>query len=46
MSTPTHIFQENGSSRFPLIDNLRPFEDQIRFTLTQMDGSSFWALSL
>ncbi|MCO7204019.1 hypothetical protein NH287_11030 [Microbacterium sp. CnD16-F] len=46
MSTPTHIFQEHGSSRFPLIDNLRPFEEQIRFTLTQMDGTSFWALSL
>ncbi|MDT3329895.1 hypothetical protein Q9S78_04355 [Microbacterium sp. KSW-18] len=46
MTTPTHILQENGSSRFPLIDNLRSFEDQLRFTLTQMDGSSFWAFSL
>ncbi len=46
MTTPTHILQENGSSRFPLIDALRSFEDQIRFTLTQMDGTSFWALSL
>lgn len=46
MSTPTHIFQENGSSRFPLIDNLRPFDEQIRFTVKQMDGTTFWALSL
>ncbi|MFJ6678463.1 hypothetical protein ACIQLK_04955 [Microbacterium sp. NPDC091382] len=46
MTTPTHIIQENGSSRFPLIDNLRSFEEQIRFTVAQMDGSSFWALSL
>lgn len=30
----------------PLIDTLRPFEEQLRFTLNRMDGSKLWAYSL
>ena len=42
----THITQENGYSRMALIDNFRPYPDQIRFTLNLMDGSKFWSWSL
>lgn len=42
----THITQRNGHSRMALIDSFRPYPEQIRFTLRQMDGSSFWAWSL
>ncbi len=36
----------NGSSRGALIDYVRPYPDQIRFSLNRMNGSSFWAWSL
>lgn len=42
----THIEQMNGSSRGPLVDSIRPYPDQIRFSLNRMNGSSFWAYSL
>lgn len=46
MTRPTHITQQNGSSRSVLVDTVRPFPDQIRFALGRMNGSSFWAWSL
>ncbi|MDJ1114601.1 hypothetical protein [Microbacterium dauci] len=46
MTEPTHIVQSNGFSRMPLIDTLRPFEEQLRFTLNRMDGATLWAYSL
>ncbi|WP_431075153.1 hypothetical protein [Microbacterium phyllosphaerae] len=46
MSDPTHISQKNSASRWPLIDNFRPYPEQIRYSLGRMDGSSFWAWSL
>lgn len=46
MSRRTHIAQMNGSSRGPLVDSIRPYVDQIRFSLGRMNGSSFWAYSL
>lgn len=42
----SHITQRNGASRMPLVDDIRPYEDQIRFTLNRMDGTTFWAWSL
>lgn len=46
MTRPTHISQMNGSSRGALIDDFRPYPEQIRYAVNQMDGSSFWAWSL
>lgn len=43
---PTHITQMNGSSRGALLDTIRPYRDQIRFSLNRMNGSSYWAYSL
>lgn len=44
--TRTHVTQQNGYSRMALIDSLRPYPDQIRFSLNRMNGTSFWAWSL
>ena len=46
MTKPTHITQRNGRSRGALLDEFRPYSEQIRFVLLQMNGSSFWAYSL
>lgn len=46
MSHHTHVTQSNGFSRGPLIDSIRPYEDQLRFSLGRMNGTSFWAYSL
>ncbi|MEV7611025.1 hypothetical protein AB0N61_16175 [Microbacterium sp. NPDC089320] len=46
MNQPTHIRQINGSVRGALVDYVRPYPDQIRFSLNQMNGSSTWAWSL
>lgn len=46
MTRRTHIEQMNGSSRGPLVDSIRPYPDQLRFSLNRMNGSSFWAYSL
>lgn len=46
MTSPTHIAERNGSSRMPLVDDIRPYPEQIKFTLNRMNGSSFWAWSL
>ncbi|MGH7218060.1 MAG: hypothetical protein ACREGE_01250 [Candidatus Microsaccharimonas sp.] len=43
---PTHVQQVNGSSRSALLDSMRPYPEQIRFTLNQMNGTSFWAYSV
>jgi len=43
---PTHVQQVNGSSRSALLDSMRPYPEQIRFTLNRMNGTSFWAYSL
>lgn len=46
MSGPTHIEQTNGFTRGALLDDLRPYPEEIRFSLGRMNGSSFWAYSL
>lgn len=46
MAQRTHVEQSNGFSRGPLIDSIRPYEDQLRFSLGRMNGTSFWAYSL
>lgn len=46
MAHHTHVTQSNGFSRGPLIDSIRPYEDQLRFSLGRMNGTSFWAYSL
>ena len=46
MTVRTHVMQMNGSGGGPLLDIFRPYPDQIRYTLNQMDGTSFWAFSL
>lgn len=46
MTGRTHIVESNGYSRGPLIDTIRPYPDQIRFSLNRLDGSSVWAYSL
>ncbi|WP_431075446.1 hypothetical protein [Microbacterium phyllosphaerae] len=46
MSQPTHIRQINGSMRGALVDYVRPYPEQIQFSLNQMNGSSTWAWSL
>ena len=46
MTKPTHIRQVDGVSRGPLIDSIRPYPDQIRYSLTRMNGTSKWAYSL
>lgn len=42
----THVSQLNGYSRGPLIDTIRPYPNQIRFSLNRLNGSSSWAYSL
>lgn len=46
MTAPTHITERNGSSRMLLVDDIRPYPEQIRFTLNRLNGTSFWAWSL
>lgn len=46
MNSPTHIRQINGFTRGALIDDLRPYPEEIRFVLSRMNGTSFWAWSL
>lgn len=46
MTTPTHITQLNGFGRSALVDVMRPHEDQIRFSLKRMNGTTLWAYSL
>lgn len=37
---------ENGRRRVPLVDSIRPYEEQLRFTLGRLTGTSLWAFSL
>lgn len=46
MTQRAHVVQSNGLSRGPLIDSIRPYSDQLRFSLGRMNGTSFWAYSL
>ncbi|MFT3798346.1 hypothetical protein [Microbacterium sp.] len=46
MTPITHLREVNGFSRGPLLDSFEPYPDQIRYSLNQMDGTSFWAYSL
>jgi hypothetical protein len=46
MNSLTHIRQINGFTRGALIDDLRPYPEEIRFVLSRMNGTSFWAWSL
>lgn len=46
MTRDTHVVQSNGFSRGPLVDVVRPYADQLRFSLNRMNGTSFWAYSL
>lgn len=46
MTGDTHVVQSNGFSRGPLVDVVRPYADQLRFSLNRMDGSQLWAYSL
>lgn len=45
-SKPTHVRQINGAHREAFLDDTRPYPEKIRFTLSQMDGSSFWSFAL
>ena len=38
MSVDTHISEINGYSRGALINMVKPYPDQIRFSLNQFDG--------
>lgn len=42
----THIVMSNSESTGPLLDNLRPYPEQIRFALNQMNGDTFWEYRL
>ncbi|MCZ0708501.1 hypothetical protein OYT00_00655 [Microbacterium paraoxydans] len=46
MSQPTHIRQINDDTRGALVDYFRPYQEQIQFSLRQLNGSSTWAWSL
>jgi hypothetical protein len=46
MASDTHVTQSNGFSRGPLINSIRPYQDQLRFSLGRMNGTTFWAYSL
>lgn len=46
MTKPTHIRQLNGFTRGPLVDSVRPYPEQIAFSLNQLDGVKSWAYSL
>lgn len=46
MSRRTHVVESNGFSRGPLLDSIRPYPEQLRFSLNRMNGTSFWAFSL
>ncbi len=46
MTKPTHINQSNGVSRGPFVDYVRPYSEQLRASLNNMNGLSFWAYSL
>lgn len=46
MAGPTHIRQLDGFVRGPLLNSVRPYEEQIRFSLNRLDGDSSWAYSL
>ncbi len=46
MTARTHVSEMNGYSREALNDFFRPYPDQLRYGLNQMDGTSFWAFSL
>lgn len=43
---PTHIRQLDGSRRDALVDDVRPYPDQIRHSLNRLNGSSEWGYSL
>ena len=46
MTEPTHISQTNGLVRGALMDDIRPYPEQIRFSLNRLNGSRTWAYSL
>ncbi|KQR48124.1 hypothetical protein ASF87_04145 [Microbacterium sp. Leaf161] len=46
MTQPTHISQINGFTRGALVNDLRPYPEEIRFVLNRVNGTSFWAWSL
>ncbi len=46
MNQPTHIRQINDTTRGALVDYVRPYPDQIRYSLHQLNGTSTWAWSL
>ena len=46
MTPVTHIREVNGFSRGPFDDSVRPYPDQIRYSLNRMNGKSFWAFSM
>jgi hypothetical protein len=46
VTEPTHIDQMNGRTRGAFLDDLRPHDEEIRFVLNRMNGSTFWAWSL
>ena len=45
-SVPTHVTMRNGASRGALIDFVRPYDQQIKFVLDQLDGDKLWAWCL
>lgn len=46
MSHPTHIRELDGFVRGALRDTFRPYPDQIRRSLSNLDGHSSWGYSL
>ena len=46
MTKPTHITSHNNYVSGALIDYVRPYPDQIRFSLNLLDGASSWSYTL
>jgi hypothetical protein len=46
MTEPTHVASHNNYVRGALVDYFRPYPEQIRFSLCQLDGTSSWSYSL
>ena len=46
MTKPTHINQSNGVSRGPFVDYFRPYPEQLHASLSNLNGTTFWAYSL
>ncbi|PKI91512.1 hypothetical protein CW368_06190 [Actinomycetales bacterium SN12] len=46
MTKRTHINEINNRTRGAFVDDIRPYPEQIKFSLNQLNGSSFWGWCL